>query len=321
MNPILSIIVPVYKVEDYIHRCITSILEQTYNDFELILVDDGSPDNCGIICDDYAKKDSRIIVIHQKNQGLSAARNAGLEIVKGKYITFVDSDDSISSNTYSDNMKILLSDNSIDVLEYPYYKIILGEKQELYDDPSQHMYGNQEIFYYWVIKSKKRTNVWDKIFKREIFSTLRFPNGAVYEDLFLLPDISEHVYHLYVSNKGAYQYYIRQDSISTKKQTLQSSLNHCDSRLKAIKKIKEYKRTDKESIIFYHWWLAEFIGILKDYPNEDLNRYIIQFESINYSTIHILTSKLRLIHKIKFIFIKYLGIRSYIYISNLRFRQ
>lgn len=321
MNPTLSIIVPVYKVELYIHKCITSILNQTFTDFELILIDDGSPDNCGAICDNYAKQDNRIIVIHQNNQGLSAARNSGLDIAKGEYITFVDSDDSIAINTYYDNMEVLLNDNSIDVLEYPYYKIFLGEKTKLYDDPSQHLYGNQEIFYYWVVKSNKRTNVWDKIFKREIFSTLRFPKGAVYEDLYLLPDIVENVYHLYVSNKGSYLYYIRHDSISTKKQTLQNSLNHCDSRLKALKKIKEYTKTDKESIIYYHWWLAEFIGILKDFPNEGLNKYIIQFQNINYSTIHILTSKLTLIYKIKLTFIKYFGIKTYIYISNLRFRQ
>lgn len=94
-----SVIVPVYKVEDYLERCIKSILQQTYKDFELILVDDGSPDNCGIMCDEFAKKDDRIIVIHQENAGLSAARNAGLAIARGKYILFVDSDDWILEST------------------------------------------------------------------------------------------------------------------------------------------------------------------------------------------------------------------------------
>ena len=94
-KPLLSIIVPVYNVEKYIERCIKSILNQSFTNFELILVDDGSPDNCGKICDEYKKKDSRIKVIHKKNGGLSDARNAGLNIATGKYIGFVDSDDII----------------------------------------------------------------------------------------------------------------------------------------------------------------------------------------------------------------------------------
>lgn len=98
--PELSIIVPVYKVEKYLPRCIDSILAQTFGDFELILIDDGSPDGCGRICDEYAKKDKRIVVIHQKNMGVSAARNAGLDIAHGRYIGFVDSDDWIEPQMY-----------------------------------------------------------------------------------------------------------------------------------------------------------------------------------------------------------------------------
>ena len=98
--PELSIIVPVYKVEKYLPRCIDSILAQTFGDFELILIDDGSPDGCGRICDEYARKDKRIVVIHQKNMGVSAARNAGLDIARGRYIGFVDSDDWIEPRMY-----------------------------------------------------------------------------------------------------------------------------------------------------------------------------------------------------------------------------
>ena len=98
--PELSIIVPVYKVEQYLPKCIDSILAQTFSDFELILIDDGSPDRCGRICDEYAAKDSRITVIHQENKGASAARNAGLDLARGEYIGFVDSDDWIEPEMY-----------------------------------------------------------------------------------------------------------------------------------------------------------------------------------------------------------------------------
>lgn len=92
-EPLVSIIVPCYKVEQYLPNCIESILCQSYTNWELILVDDGSPDNCGNICDDYAVKDNRIKVVHKQNGGLSSARNAGMKIMKGDYVTFLDSDD------------------------------------------------------------------------------------------------------------------------------------------------------------------------------------------------------------------------------------
>ncbi|MDD4608609.1 MAG: glycosyltransferase, partial [Bacteroidaceae bacterium] len=119
MIPTLSIIVPVYRVEAHLAACIESILSQSYTNFELLLVNDGSPDTCGDICEQYAAKDKRIKVIHQENGGLSAARNSGIEQAKGIYITFVDSDDTIAPHTYLSNMQLLLNDSSIDLLEYP----------------------------------------------------------------------------------------------------------------------------------------------------------------------------------------------------------
>lgn len=113
--PELSIIVPVYKVEPYLRRCIDSILNQTFRDFELILIDDGSPDNCGAICDEYAEKDGRITVIHQKNQGVSAARNAGLDIARGTYLGFVDSDDWIEPEMY-ETMITTAKEKNVDVV-------------------------------------------------------------------------------------------------------------------------------------------------------------------------------------------------------------
>src|SRR5690554_4115051 len=115
MKPLLSVIVPVYNVEEYLSRCIDSILNQTFKDFELILVDDGSPDKCPKICDDYSKKDNRIKVIHKKNGGLSDARNAGIKLAKGKYISFIDSDDFIINTAY----EILVSkaeEKSLDII-------------------------------------------------------------------------------------------------------------------------------------------------------------------------------------------------------------
>ena len=116
--PKISVIVPVYKVEPYLHECVDSILAQTFTDFELILVDDGSSDNCGKICDEYAAKDSRIRVIHQENRGVSAARNAALDAAKGEFIAFIDSDDVV--NVYY--LEVLLSgmDEDTDIVACKY---------------------------------------------------------------------------------------------------------------------------------------------------------------------------------------------------------
>lgn len=111
---LLSVIVPVYKVEPYLHRCVDSIRNQTYKNLQIILVDDGSPDNCGKICDEYAELDARIIVVHQKNRGLSGARNTGLRYAKGDYVAFVDSDDWIDSSMY-ETLVDMIEKNDLDM--------------------------------------------------------------------------------------------------------------------------------------------------------------------------------------------------------------
>lgn len=125
--PELSIIVPVYKVEPYLPKCIDSILSQTFTDFELILIDDGSPDRCGEICEEYAAKDDRIVVIHQANKGVSAARNAGLDIAKGKYIGFVDSDDWIEPEMYEKMVSVSKETNTDIVICGSIQRSVSGE--------------------------------------------------------------------------------------------------------------------------------------------------------------------------------------------------
>ena len=110
-KPLISVIVPVYKVEAYLGRCVESLLSQTYGNLEIILVDDGSPDNCGQICDTYAARDTRIRVIHKENGGLSSARNAGIDVARGEYLGFVDSDDWVDVHTYEWLLNMALEEN------------------------------------------------------------------------------------------------------------------------------------------------------------------------------------------------------------------
>lgn len=170
----LSIIVPVYNVEKYLSKCIDSILAQTFTDFELILIDDGSPDNCGIICDEYAKKDSRIKVIHQKNQGVSAARNKGLDIAVGTYLGFVDSDDWIEPNMYEYMLRsINETDEDIIVCGINYCNND-GEyiRTDLMEDKH---YNKEELMQALYGKPNPNGGVcWNKVFLRKIVSDVRF---------------------------------------------------------------------------------------------------------------------------------------------------
>lgn len=185
--PILSIIVPVYKVEAYLPRCIDSILAQTFRDFELILVDDGSPDNCPALCDVYAQKDERITVIHQKNGGLSAARNAGLDLAKGEYIGFVDSDDYIAPEMYETLLRRVREDDAqLAICSYAYVDEAgndLGRKSPITQaavfDRVQAMdcLGGDRSWYY--------ITAWNRIYKRELFESIRFPVGKLHEDEFI----------------------------------------------------------------------------------------------------------------------------------------
>ena len=171
--PKISIIVPIYNVEKYLPRCIDSILAQTFTDFELILVDDGSPDNCPQICDEYAKKDNRIKVIHKENGGVSSARNIGLDISNGKYLSFVDPDDIINTK-YLD-----LLYNSIDDADFVYCEFIRFTDKcnfnELLNSEFD-VYTKENVYnciYFWSAINP----IWNKLIKKETIGNLRFDNS------------------------------------------------------------------------------------------------------------------------------------------------
>lgn len=211
----LSIIVPVYKIRRYLQRCIESILQQTYTDYELILVDDGSPDGCGSVCDRFALECDKVKVIHKKNGGLSSARNAGIAAAKGEYITFVDGDDTIASGTYYYNMRILMSNPDIDILEYPVTKNYESPQSEVLSFKPEKVSGN-DIFPDWIKrKGYEHSFSWNKIYRAELFNFVRFPEGEVFEDTFITPTLYESAYNVYYSDCGFYYYYKNEGSITS----------------------------------------------------------------------------------------------------------
>lgn len=210
----LSIIVPVYKVRRYLQRCIESILQQTYTDYELILVDDGSPDSCGAICDRYAQECDKVKVIHKKNGGLSSARNAGLAIARGEYITFVDGDDAVASGTFYYNMRILQSNPDIDIIEYPIVEHYESPNSKIISFDPQKVTGD-EIFTDWIRrKGYEHCYACNKIYRADLFMFIRYPEGEVFEDTLITPMLIESCSTIYYSDAGFYYYYDNKESIS-----------------------------------------------------------------------------------------------------------
>ncbi|MGM9600387.1 MAG: glycosyltransferase family 2 protein [Faecousia sp.] len=208
-SPLISVIIPVYNVEKYLQRCLDSVIEQTYKNLEVILIDDGSTDHSGEICDDYAAKDVRIHVIHQENQGVSAARNKGLDNVKGEYITFVDSDDYIVNDMIAELLR-LSEEEHADIVIGGYYGIgVKGFVRWSHVPLDVRKYRGLDI-----LKCSDdaipTVIACCKLFSGKIWKNLRFPVGQIYEDSWCMPK-AYHNADIVVTYPRAVYYYIEHE--------------------------------------------------------------------------------------------------------------
>lgn len=211
-NEKVSVVVPVYNVEDYLKRCIDSILHQTYKNIEIILVDDGATDKSGQICDEYARKDSRIRVVHQKNRGLSGARNTGIDIAAGEYITFIDSDDYVADN-YIEELISILEEKGADIsiclglkFDGKFASIIDNEKKILEFTSEEAI---EDMLYRKIVNSY----AWGKLFKTSFWADIRFPEGALFEDVKTIYKLYDLADKIVMTNQYLYYYYQRTGSI------------------------------------------------------------------------------------------------------------
>lgn len=211
-NDLISIIIPVYKVEEYLEKCIESVLKQTYTNLQIILVDDGSPDNCGKICDEYAKKDSRIEVIHKVNGGLSDARNVGIAQAKGKYIGFVDSDDYIKEDMYEILIN-LIKEYDADVSICNLYDVIDGKEYIRNNENGIQEYSRLEILKEVLLDKNIQSYAWNKLYKKELFDEIKYPIGKKYEDIGTTFYVFEKCNKIVVTSKPEYYYLKRSDSL------------------------------------------------------------------------------------------------------------
>lgn len=226
MNSMVSIIVPVYNVEKYLEHCINSIIHQTYPNLEIILVDDGSPDNCGDICDEFAKKDKRIKVIHKKNGGLSDARNEGLKVANGDFLAFVDSDDWVDLRLFE---KVIdaFERNSVDIVCFGSYKTDGRNKTTCFTTHKEFEWTRDEALTALCKNDRIESHVWDKVYKKELFEDVFFPVGKYYEDVYIMHRIFMKANSVLFIDEPLYFYLQRNTSIVGQR-TVRSGLDLMD---------------------------------------------------------------------------------------------
>lgn len=241
--PLITVIIPIYKVEKYLSKCIDSLIDQDYTQLEIILVDDGSPDNCGNICDKYAIQDNRIKVIHKKNGGLSDARNAGLKISTGDFITFVDSDDYVNKDFIS-TLVNLIQDFEADIAISPFIHFTDDEKKvkKILSINKVKTYTNIEGLINMFYQSDFDNNATSKLFKKELFFNVTFPKGLLYEDLATVYKLFLNSNKIVFINKFNYNYLLRDESIEGSL----FSQEKLDSLLKIIVELEALKKSNHE---------------------------------------------------------------------------
>ena len=222
-KPLISVIVPVYNVEPYLRRCVDSILAQTYENLEIILVDDGSTDRSSAICDEYADKDARVRVIHKENGGSSDARNAGISIAKGKWIGFVDSDDFIEPEMYQELLFASIRNNAEIACCGRY---IFSEKRTKAEHCFDHtrILSSSETMAELLLNNATDESVWDKLFISDLFAGIHFPIGEINEDLPVLPVLFRKSRTIVHTGKPYYYYRTREGSISKSSYSRKSSV-------------------------------------------------------------------------------------------------
>lgn len=276
MKELISIIVPIYNVEKYLPRCIESIQAQTYKNLEILLIDDGSPDSCPEICDDYAKKDKRIKVIHKANGGLSDARNAGIDAATGEYLGFVDSDDYIHPEMYERLWKQVVQERA---------DIALCNMERVYGAVAKRFQAGEDLVKTYsgtqAIKNILDKNLhvisvvaWGKLYKKNLFEGVRFPKGKIHEDEFT-------TYKLYyksgrvVELSGQYYFYFQRDDSIMGVKNKKISYDGLEAYERMAEFFKEEKNTELLYMIKYKYLYMLKETVKNIIMNEDIREYAL----------------------------------------------
>jgi len=213
-EPLISVIVPVYRTESYLRRCVDSILAQIHHNLELILVDDGSPDGCPAICDAFAASDPRVHVLHQENRGLSAARNAGLDVARGDYVAFADSDDWVEPD-YLSYLLHLLRTEDVPIAACNHYVTVNGRDIAKYPVSHELLRLSKKAAYDGLLYHRPPdVSAWGKLYAHSLFDRVRYPEGRIFEDTWIIADLLDIADSLVYGAEAKYHYIYREDTLS-----------------------------------------------------------------------------------------------------------
>lgn len=273
---LITVIVPVYKVEKYLDRCVSSILEQSFQDFDLVLVDDGSPDTCPKICDAYAEKDERVIVIHKQNGGLSDARNAGIdwamEHSDSQWLAFVDSDDYL----HPDYLKILLDTakkEDADLVICDFIRVndrgeCVEKKHSFFDLVTE----DKDKLFSCLVSNWRIVPAWNKLYHKHIFSLLRFAVGKIHEDSFAVHHVLWNSRKVAIIPAGLYLYLQRENSIM-KTETPKSRLDGFEAAIEQYEFFQKHNILPRKSIPLFSL-INEFTDLESDFSSQEKQRFI-----------------------------------------------
>ena len=311
----LSIIIPVYNTSAFLEKCVESVLKQNV-EMEIILIDDGSTDDSPALCDRLALCDARIKVIHQANSGISSARNRALDICKGKYITFVDSDDELLEDTYKPNLEILEQNEHITVVQFPYIYPYNQPNPRKGADSAQ-MWECERDILEACMSPEVNHAIWNKIFRRAVFDQLRFPEGTVFEDTYIIPDLAKRIGCLYSSGLGGYGYNLRPGSIMASGSNPQKMQERFQAYDRIVHAASGYPDLHNSPLFvnYYHQCFLMMVGINRT-PKKISSRYedsLNRFRTISCSLSSIFRTKnLPVKEKIRLVLSKIAGIPLYL---------
>lgn len=250
----ISVIVPVYNVKPYVEKCLDSILVQTYTNLEILLIDDGSTDGSGEICNRYAKQDYRIQVFHTENRGLSAARNFGLDHMHGQYVGFVDSDDWIEPDMYESLVNIA-EQTDADIVTCRFYREYRNKSEESYGPPEQFTVEGSDILRTYLFRHEICQDSWNNLFKADLFRSIRYPVGRSFEDYVIKPSLLQKAEKMVYTPACLLHYRNRHNSLS-KVHTLKSNVDYW----LAYRDRFDYLSQISEE--YYHLSLSQAIGAI-----------------------------------------------------------
>ena len=310
----ISIIIPVYNVEKYLERCLDSVLNQSYKNLEIILINDGSTDNSLDICLKYAKKDNRIKLINQNNSGISEVRNKGLEAAKGEYIAFVDSDDVIDKDMFKTLYNNLLKyDSDISSCNYKiFHNKINFDKEEYYNK----IFTKEESLKDIISNGVLTNFLWNKLFKKELFNNIKFPKNMIYEDMYVMPKIIEKTTKIVYTNQILYGYFQRENSYvnsfdEDKNKNYFLVINNVYNDLKKYNFLdKELKNYKVFSIYSAFLQAAKSNALYSDFMKEKHKEYKKEFKYLN--------KKVKLKRKLLY-YLLYLDINIFKKVVDLRY--